>query len=62
MTSCLDVGDVSHGIRHEGVPGIEKDWQSFNLLLRTSRQMRPSLSTFGWNILVKNRILGGVIG
>ena len=33
-----------------------------NPLLRTSRQIRPSLSTFGWKILVRNRILGGVIG
>lgn len=32
------------------------------VLLRTSRQIRPSLSMLGWYILVRKRILGGVIG
>lgn len=35
---------------------------SSHILFRTSRQIRPSLSTFGWKILVRKRILGGAIG
>lgn len=33
-----------------------------DLLFNTSRQMRPSLSTLGWKILVRKRILGGTMG
>jgi hypothetical protein len=36
--------------------------ESVHLLFSTSRQIRPSLSTFGWKILVRKRILGGVMG
>lgn len=32
------------------------------LLFKTSRQIRPSLSTLGWKILVRKRILGGTMG
>lgn len=32
------------------------------ILLSTSKQILPSLSMFGWYILVRKRILGGVIG
>lgn len=32
------------------------------ILFNTSKHMRPSLSIFGWYILVRNLILGGVIG
>lgn len=37
-------------------------YSSLDLLFRTSRQMRPSLSTLGWKILVRNLIFGGVMG
>ena len=35
---------------------------SHSVLFRTSKQIRPSLSTLGWKILVRKRILGGVMG
>lgn len=39
-----------------------KERVQYVILFKTSRQIRPSLSTLGWKILVKKRILGGVMG
>jgi hypothetical protein len=36
--------------------------ETVSLLFRTSKQIRPSLSMLGWYILVRKRILGGVMG
>lgn len=54
MTSCLVLFiSISHSNTESSL---------CNPLFRTSRQMRPSLSTLGWKILVRKRILGGVMG
>lgn len=45
-----------------GRKGGAKRGADANVLFRTSRQMRPSLSTLGWKILVRKRILGGTMG
>lgn len=47
---------------HRAAGCLDRDGDRIYALFRTSRQMRPSLSTLGWNILVRKRILGGVMG
>lgn len=55
---CRGRGDSLSGVRsHATVKGF----MGYSLL-RTSRQIRPSLSTLGWKIFVRKRILGGVMG
>jgi len=43
-------------------PVFVRETERRDALFRTSRQMRPSLSTLGWKIFVRKRILGGVMG
>ena len=53
-TSCLGPSVLS--LKPSLQPGSQHP------LFSTSKQMRPNLSTFGWKILVRKRILGGAIG
>lgn len=62
MVRICSAGDqLSVGGRSVSRGALSVD-QVGDALFRTSRQMRPSLSTLGWKILVRKRILGGVMG
>lgn len=62
MTSYLDAIAMEISTLACLLVPVPRFMEGSYVLFNTSRQMRPSLSTLGWKILVRKRILGGVIG